>query len=304
MMLHTMSFAMVMFAAIFEVESGDLEKSFQSLKEAQSNKDVAKVQSLAAETCALARKIIETPQPAAGAEKETWAQMVAHAKDVEVFTEYALYATSLQVKPDETVSLLTALERQNPKSKYLEDAYGRYFLALRQTGASAKIVGLAEKAIGNFPKNEDLLMVLAEAAMNQKQRDRAQDYAERLLVVLKAHPTPEGMSATDWGRKRAAGLGLGHWIAGLMHVEKAQYYQAIQDLQAALPLIKDNDQMTAAALFNLGLANYQQGMHTVNKAMVLEGAKYSEMAANIKSPYAQQAWTNAHVMRKEATKLK
>ena len=304
MMPHTIGFAMVILAAMFEVESGDLDKSFQSLKVAQSKNDVAAVQTLAAETCALARKMIETPQPAGGSEKDTWTQMVAHAKDVEVYTEYALYAVALQAKPDETVSLMAALERQNPKSKYLEDAYGRYFIALRQTGASAKVLGIAEKAIASFPKNEDLLMVLAEAAMNQKQRDRSQDYAERLIVVLKAHPTPEGMAATDWGRKRAAGLGLGYWIAGLMHVEKAQYYQADQDLRAALPLIKDNDQMTAAALFNLGLANYQFGMSTVNKAKVLEGAKFSEMCASYKSPYAQQAWTNAHLMRREATKLK
>ena len=304
MMLRSISFAMVIFAAIFESESGDLENSFQSLKEAQSNKDVAKVQSLAADTCALARKIIESPQPATGVEREAWSQMVTRAKDIEVFTEYALFATALQVKPEETVSLFTALEQQNPKSKYLEDAYGRYFIALRQTGGSAKVLGIAEKAIANFPRNEDLLMVLAESAMNKKQRDRAHDYAERLIGVLKSHAAPEGMGAADWERKRAAGLGLGFWIAGLMHVEKAQYYQADQDLRAALPLIKDNDQMTAAALFNLGLANYQFGMSTVNKAKVLEGAKYSEMAAAIKSPYAQQAWTNAHLMRREATKLK
>ena len=58
-----------------------------------------------------------------------------------------MYSTAVQGPPAITVELLSALEEQNPKSKYLEQAYAPYFLALNETGASAKIPAVAEKAL-------------------------------------------------------------------------------------------------------------------------------------------------------------
>jgi len=62
--------------------------------------------------------------------------------------------------------------------------------------------------------------------------------------------------------------------------------------------------MMAAALFYLGVANYQLGSATRNKARVLEAAKFSDQAAAIKGPYSDQAWRNAQIMRTEAGKMR
>ncbi len=302
--LSVLSFAVLLIAGPGAKVPDDLEKTFQSLKEAESKKDAAQVKKLAAETCALARQVASMPAPESEEEKEAWAERVAYARDIELHTEYALYATAIQAPPETMVELLSALEQQNPKSKYLDEAYGLYFLTLSQTGAASKIPVLAEKAIAHLPDNEDLLLVLAETAMNRKQSDRALGHAEHLLAVLYKHPKPEGVSAADWERKRSVGLGRGHWIAGLMHSEKAQYFEANKDLRAALPLIKGNQAMVAPALFYLGVVNYQLGRMTMNKAQVLEAAKFSEQAAVIKGPFAEQAWRNAHVMKTEASKMR
>jgi len=163
---------------------------------------------------------------------------------------------------------------------------------------------VAEKAIAHFPDNEDLLLVLADTAMNRKQSDRALGYAQRLLAVLSRHPKPESTSSADWERKRSAALGRGHWIAGLVHSEKTDYAAADKDLRAALPLIKGNEAMMAAALFHLGVANYQLGRLMMNKARVLEAAKFSEQAAAIKGPFSQQAWRNALIMKREAGRMR
>ena len=37
---------------------------------------------------------------------------------------------------------------------------------------------------------------------------------------------------------------------------------------------------------------------------VQEAAAFSEKAAAIKGPYQQQAWTNAHLMKQEAEKMR
>ena len=301
-MLALVSFAVLFAPAV--ITTGDLDTAYQKLKDAAAGKDAVQVKILAAQTCALAREVIAAPAPADDEEKEAWKNHVAYAHDVEVYTEYALYATAVGARPETVVDLLATLEQQNPKSKYLADAYGLYFYALHQTGAAAKIPAIAEKVIENFPENDDSLAVLAEAALSRKQNDRALGYARRLTAALGKHPKPEGMSAAEWERKRSAELASGYWIAGVVQAEKGVYYEADRDLRAALPLVAGNDSRKATALFYLGLANYQLGKTTLKKAQVLEAVKFSQEAAAIQGPLAQQAWHNAQVMKDEAGRMR
>ncbi len=304
MRLSAVSLTVLLFAGSALAAPGDLEDKFQGLQQAQSSKDAAQVKKLAAEICALARKEISAPAPGSQAEKEAWTKRIEYLRGIELNTEYALYSTAVQSPPAAMVDLLAALEEQNPKSKYLDEAYGPYFLALNQTGAGAKIPAIAERALAHFPNNEDLLLMLADTAMSRQQNDRALSYANRLVAALVNHPKPEGIPAAAWQRKRDASLGRGYWIAGIVQSGQNKYSPADKALRAALPLIKDNDQMLAAALFNLGVVNYQLGRIMNHRPRVLEAAKFSERAAAIKSPYAQEAWRNAHIMRTEALKMR
>ncbi len=284
--------------------SDDLESTFQSLKQAASNKDFAQVKVLAPKTCAMARQAAAAPAPESDAEKDAWTKHVTYLRDVELFTEWALSACAVQAPPAAVIELLSTLEQQNPKSKYLDDGYGIYLRALAQTGAVAKAPDVAERAITQFPENEDLLLVLADTAMNRKQSDQALNYSRRLVSVLGKHPKPEAMPAADWERKRRTAMGRGYWNIGLLNMEKNHYVEADKNLRAALPLIQQDQAMAAAALFNLGIANYQLGKLLLKKAQVLEAVKFSEQAAAIPGPYSRQAWHNAMVMKTEAERMR
>jgi len=302
-MLAVVSLAVLLAPAV--ITSGNLEDSYQKLQEVVAAKDVAQVKVLAAQTCALAREVISAPAPTDSDEKEAWADHVKFAKDVEVYTEYSLYATAAaQSAPDVKIDLIVTLEKQNPKSKYLNDAYGLYFYALHQSGAASKIPAVAEKALENFPENDDVLGVLAEHAYSHKQTDRALAYAKRLTAAVNKHGKPEGMAAGDWERKRSTELASGYWIAGVIEAEKASYFDADKELRAALPLLTGSNERKASALFYLGLANYQLGKMTMKKALLLEAVKFSQEAAAIQGPLAQQAWHNAQVMRDEASRMR
>lgn len=301
-MLAMASFAVLL--APMVITTGNLETAYQKLKDAAAGKDAVQVKILAAQTCALAREIISAPAPSDADEKEEWNSHVTYARGIELYTEYALYTTALGAPPEVMVDLLGALEQQNPKSKYLAEAYGLYFHALQQTGAAAKIPSVAEKAIENFPENDDALAVLAESAISRKQNDRALGYSKRLTAALSRRARPEGISAADWEHKRAVELASGYWIAGLVESEKNSYYEGDKDLRAALPLVAGNEARMATALFYLGLDNYQLGKMTLKKAQVLEAVKFSQQAAAIQGPLAQQAWHNAQVMKDEAARMR
>jgi tetratricopeptide (TPR) repeat protein len=304
MKLSVLFLTVLLSAGSAAVKSDDLQSALQGLKDAQAQKDPAAVKKAALDMWALVKPMASAPAPADEAEKEAWKENVAYAREVEVQIDYAVVTTAFQSPAAAMVDLLSTLEQQNPKSKYLDEAYPHYIYALSQTGQAAKLPAMAAKAIVNFPENEDLLLVLADAARSRKQNDSALLYAKRLVTVLTKHPKPEGVAEADWDRKKTAELGRGYWIAGMVLSEKSQFYEADKNLRGALPLIKGVEPMMGPALYYLGVANFQLGKMTLNKAQVLEAVKFSEQAAAISGPFSQPAWHNAMVMKDEAIKMR
>jgi hypothetical protein len=282
-----------------------LEESFSKLKEAQAGTDTALVQKLAGDIWTITHELVAESAPEVEADKDAWTKRIAWAREIQTYAEYAVGAAAMKAaNPADTITLISMLEKQNPSSKYLDEAYGNYFVALNRTGAAAKIPAAAENALRHFPNNEDALLVLADRSMSRNETDRALNYAERLLAVAAKHPKPEGMPAADWERKRSSADTRAHWIAGVMHSQKAQYYEADKDLRAALPFVKDNQAMLAATLFHLGVANYQLAAQVRERPRMMEAARFSEEAAKIKGPLSEQAWRNAQIMKAEAQKVR
>jgi len=280
----------------------EMEDSYQRLQEALQKKDVAEVKRLAAETSKYARQVVEAPKPANPDDVEQWTSLVAHGKEVDTYSEYSLYASTVGVPPAQAIDLLSTLIAQNPKSKYLDEGgYARYFQLLGQTGASAKIVGAAEKALASLPDSFDVLSTLAEQSLSTP--SRALSYAQRLISAAGKATKPEG-AAANWDSRRSQALGRGYYIAGMVQAQSQNFFEADKNLRAALPLVKGSDTMAAGTLFFLGVANYQLGSASNNKARVLEAANFSEQAANYKSQYVQQAMTNAVAMRAAAAKMR
>ena len=302
MKLSALSLALVLFAGP-AVAAGNLEESLQGLKDAVAKKDPELVKKLVGEVYPLACQASAEAEPKDADEKPAWTNRVAAGKSAEEYTEYALYAVAIQSPPAILADLVSTLEQQSPKSKYLDLSYGPYLVALNQTGKGSKVIPIAEKALPNFPENEDLLLLLADSAL-AKNPDRALSLANRVTAAFNKHAKPGDMAAADWDRKKSAGLGRGYWIAGVVTGAKGQYLNCDKNLRAALPLIKGNDAMMGPALFYLGMANYQLGKMTLNKAKILEAAKFSEQSAAITSAYTDQARHNALVMKDEAAKMR
>jgi hypothetical protein len=213
-------------------------------------------------------------------------------------------AVAAQSEPAVLVDLIAALDQQSPKCKCLNDVYGQYLVALSKTGATAKIPAIAEKGLANFPDNEDLLLYMVETTMNRKQPDRALTYANRLIATLSNHGKPEGVSAADWERKKSAALARSYWVAGVVSADKQQWVPADKNLRACLPLIQGQPAMLGPAYFYLGMANYNLGKMTLNKAKMLDAVKFSQQSMAIDSPYTEQARHNALVMKDEAAKMR
>lgn len=283
----------------------NLDAKYQSLQDAVAQKNVPDIKKLAVELFPLVQDALCETAPQGEDERAGWKSRLDHAKSVGLYAEYALFVAAIESPAPTLIDLVSALETANPKSQYLDRAWGPYLVALSQTGAAAKVPGVAEKALVNFPENEDLLLVLADNAVTKKQPDRALNYSNRLVAsLLKRAKAPEGVPAAQWDRKRNASLGRGYWISGVIYAERGNYANCDKNLRAALPLIQDNKPMLGPALFYLGMADYNLGKMTLDKAKILDAAKFSQQSALIESPYAEQARHNALVMSQEASRMR
>jgi len=276
----------------------DLESAYKNLKDAEAKKDVDLVRKFAGETSKAARAVMATPQPEKAEEKEAWATRVDYAKQVDTYTEYAMYAFVLQpIEAPKIVDLCEALEAQNPKSQYLPQIAGRCLVGFSQS-AQAKLMPFAERAAERDAANEDVWMVLADGYQSAKSADKALQAAAKLVEILNTKAKPEGVDDAAWKTKKDTMLGRGYWIIGVIQGDRNRHVEADKALRAALPLIKDNA-MRAPALFYLGVANYQLGKASKNRAQMTDGAKFSEDAAALPGPYQAPAQKNAKSIRAE-----
>ena len=270
MRIPALSVALVLAASTGVAVADELEDSQTALKAALAAKDPAKVKQLAAAVHAAAQKL-EAPPPADVTDKEAYQARADYAKEVDGYSEYALFALAVQSQGPTALDLISALEKQNSKSKYLDEP--------------------------------DVLVIEADNALAKNQTDRALGLANRLIAAGNRKP-PEGVSASDWETRKTAALSRGYWMAGVIQGQKDLYKDADRNLRAALPLIKGNNAMMGPALFYLGVANYNIGKLTLNKAKMVEAAKFSQDAANIQGPYQDKAYRNAMNIKAEADKMR
>ena len=291
--------AALMLAVLPLCGADELETAYNNLKAAEGKKDVAEVVKWAGETSKLAREAAAKPEPASDAEKGSWKSRVDWAKQVDTYAEYALYALALQpVGAANVASLVEALEEQNPRSQYLPQLAAPYLMALNQSNRAGEIVAAAQRRLEFDPENEDLLLVLADGYLSAKQPDKALPMALKLTEVMEAKAKPEAVPDEIWRKKKAGALGRGYWIAGMVYADQKKHAEADKALRAALPHLED-PAMTGPAAFYLGIANYEMGKATKNRARLAEALKYSEQSGAIPGPYQAAAQKNAKSIRAE-----
>jgi len=304
MKLLTISFATILSAGLIPAMQLDVDASFKDLRDAVEKKDPTAVKKLATQLSPLARQAAAEAAPEAETMKAAWESRVQRAKDLDLYTEYALSAVALQSEPATLVDLLATLEQQNPQSKYLDDAYGAYFVALTKSGGASKVSSVAEKALAHWPSNPDILLVATDAAYQAKRFDRAASLGTRLIAAVGKKAKPEGVPAAEWERKKSGTLSHAYFVAGMSYYLENNFGDATKTLQAGLPYLKGGDESTqATALYALCVSKYREGRQGMNRSLMLDGAGFCDQAAKLRSNVAQQAWSNAHQIRTEAEQM-
>ncbi len=283
------------------LEPGDIEVALAALKASETKKDPDLILKWSETTSAIARKTTQGQKPA-DEEDEQWKRQVDYAQQVDTYTEYALYAASLTcTDPAKTIALVEALEKRNAQSQYLAQAYGPYSRALIQTKNPEKAAAVAEKALAKNPNDEDMMLAVADYNLNKQQNpDKVLSYAQKAAEVIEAKQKPAGVDDAAWAQAKKTKLGLAHWYAGMAQVSTNKYGAGDAALRKALPLTDGNEQLKAAVLFNLGLANFRIGEASKAESnRIVDALKFYQQCAAIKGPYQATAQKNVTAIKSQ-----
>jgi len=280
-------------------DADDIDSAYNNLKAAEAKKDADAIVKWSAVTSQIAKKAVASPKRE-GQDAEEWKQAVDYAKQVDTYTEYALYLAALQsADPQKVMQLSDALEKRNPQSQYISMVMEKYAASARQANALPKAVEFGERAYGRNQFNADMLLAMSDSFMQKQQFDKAVTYATKSVEVMSSQAKPEGYSDADWQKKKTSIIGLGNWMSGVSLSSQNKYPQADKALRAALPDIKDNQQLMAGALFHLGLVNYKMGQTSKNKTQINDALKFSQQCSAINGPFQAQAQKNVKVIKTE-----
>ena len=279
----------------------DVETAQGNLKASEGKKDTGLIMKWAGTTSQLARKIVASPQPANADDVEEWKRMVEYSKQVDIYTEYSLYATGLQTTDAATrLKLFNALEIQNPQSQYMKDVAPMQFYALQQTGDKAATLAIAERILATDQSNDDMLLLAASNYFEgMKDKAKAVQYAQKLTEVLPTKAKPATVSDADWQKNVSLKTGIAYWMMGMVAAADNKWPDVDKLLRQALPNVQTNTEMKSEIFFYLGLANFKMGEPKADKPKIIEGYKFSQQCAAIPGKYQSQAKTNVTVMKQK-----
>jgi hypothetical protein len=271
----------------------DMDGAYFALKATVAKEDIAQAKKWSARTSEAARKNISSAKPTDDQGK----QQLEYAKQVDEYSEYALYVLALKAQPKDEVDLVDTLIKQNPKSQYLPEVANSYFAALNKAGEGAKACPAAMKMA--VDKNAEAMLYSADCSWRANRADAVISYAAKATEAVSTRTKREGASDSDWASQKNALLGSASFYTGVGYTMQMRYGPANKALRAALPSVKSNSQLYAIALFDLGLANYSLGKPVGDKAQMREGLKYFQQSAEIASPMQDQASRNAKLVLAE-----
>jgi tetratricopeptide (TPR) repeat protein len=265
----------------------DMDAAYFALKAAVAKEDVAQAKKWSARTSEAARKIVASTKPTDDDEKH----QLEYAKQVNEYSEYALYVLALKAQPKDEVDLVDTLIKQNPKSQYLPEVANSYFGALGKAGEATKVCPAADKMA--VDKNAEAMLQAADCAWRANRATSVTSYASKAAEAINTRGKREGVSDSDWSAQKSALLGTANFYTGVGNAMEMRWGPANKALKAALPAIRGNQQYYGIALFDLGLANYNLAKPLGDKAQMREGLKYFQQAAEISGPMQDQAARNA-----------
>jgi tetratricopeptide (TPR) repeat protein len=230
----------------------------------------------------------KTATAPAGSSEQLWEQNKALAleanKDGYAYIQQMVFSGVYQVKePGKRAELLARYAKTFPDSPYANQALGVAAMAYQQSQNIPKMLEVANGLLNKDPNNLGMLLLLSDYYCDKAdQLAKAETYAKKAISLLDAAPKPEGATDEQWAQQKNLQKGLALSSLGQVNIEKKANAQAVDNLKAAAPLLKQDDA-------SYGRNQYRLGFALLNLKRTAEAKEAFTQAASVNGPFKSLA---------------
>lgn len=272
---------------LFAVDPDNFQNAINMVRASAEKGDVDKLSSYGEKAGGIMQRYKIAPAPE-GTSAEMWKEQQAHTieanKESYVYVQQLVFSGVYQAKePAKRAALLVKFAQAFPDSTYANQALGVAATAYQQAQNTPKMLEVANGVLAKDPNDVGMLLLLSDYYCDKAdQVDKAGTYARKAISVLDTVQKPEGVTDDQWTQQKGLQKGLALSSLGQVNIEKKDNAQAVENLKAAAPLVKSNDE-------SYGHNQYRLGFALLNLKRTAEAKEAFTQAASVNSSYKGQA---------------
>jgi tetratricopeptide (TPR) repeat protein len=268
---------------IFAIDPGNFQNAVNMIRAASEKGDAEKLLGYGEKAQSILAAYKSSPAPA-NTSAENWEQLKTRTlegnQDNVRYIEQAVYGGVYQTPdPAKRADRLLHFAKLFPDSTYALPALGVAASSYQQAQNAPKMLEVANALLGKDPNNLGMLLLVSDYYGEKgEQLDKAESYAQKAAKLADSSTRPENMPEDQWKQQTALQKGLALSTLGQVNLQKKNNAQAVQNFQAAGPLLKSNDTSYARNAYRMGFA-------LINLKKMPEAKAAFTEAASVNSPY-------------------
>jgi tetratricopeptide (TPR) repeat protein len=272
---------------VFAIDPGNFQNAVNMVRAASEKNDPEKLLFYGEKAQNILAAFKASPARS-GTSPEIWDQerkrIIASNQDNIRYVDQAVYGGVYQSQdPARRADQLLRFAKIFPDSQYAMPALGVAASAYQQAQNAPKMLEVANAILARDANNLGMLLLVSDYYGEKgEQLDKAESYAQKAVTLAESAPRPDNVTEDQWKQQTALQKGLALSTIGQIGLQKKNNAQAVQNFQAAAPLLKSNDTSYARNEYRLGFA-------FINLKKIPEARAAFTEAASVNSPYRQPA---------------
>jgi tetratricopeptide (TPR) repeat protein len=268
---------------LFALDPDNLSNDVNMVRAANEKGDGEKVAAYGEKLPGILERFKAASAPA-GTDAEAWQRQktatLESNKDNINYIEEAVYLVDYRTaSPAKRAAVLTHFAQVFPESPYANQALGVAATSYQQAQNIPKMLEVADGLLAKDPNNIGMLLLLSDYYSEKgEQLDKAESSAKKAITLLGSAQKPEGVTDEQWQQEISLQKGLALSSLGQVNIQEKKNAQAVDNFEAAAPLLKPNEG-------SYGRNQYRLGFALLNLKRNGEAKQAFVEAASVNSPY-------------------
>jgi tetratricopeptide (TPR) repeat protein len=268
---------------LFTLDPDNFSNALNMVRAASEKGDTDKLMAYGEKVPGILQRFKASPPPS-GMEADNWERQKAATlesnKDNITYVEQAIFLGVYRTpNAAKRAGQLTHFAELFPNSPFAIQALGVAATSYLQAQNTAKMLEVANGVLAKDPTNIGMLLLLSDYYSEKPdQLDKAEASAKKVIAALPTAKRPEGVTDDQWQQQISLEKGLALSSLGQVNISKKDNASAVENLKAAAPLLKADEN-------SYGKNQYRLGFALLNLKKNAEAKEAFTQSASVNSAY-------------------